>query len=121
VAAISGDRRQRHIINKKRCTDCGVCGRICHHGAIADNRGGICEPKSKLQWKQPEIDTRFCSACGICVSICRTGALRIAPPARKGDIHVAAELYAPAKCVGCALCSRECPLGLIAMKGRGEA
>lgn len=121
VYAISGERGKLHVINDKRCVECGVCGRVCRNDAIRCASGEACSPVPRAQWNKPEIDTGKCTACGLCVSVCRFKALRIAQPAQKGDIHVTAELSDPAKCVGCELCRHECPLKIITMKGRGES
>ncbi len=116
VSAISGEKKERHEINPKRCVECGVCGRACPQGAITapDGTAAIQVPRSK--WQKPVIDTGICSACAMCVSVCTAGALEIKMPEKRGDINVYAVLANPKKCVGCALCQRECPLEAITMK-----
>ena len=116
VEAISGERGQRHSVNAKRCVDCGVCGRTCPKGAVTDEAGRAVAAVPRAKWQKPVIDKTLCSACSMCVAVCRANALRIAPPAFHGDIHVTAELFDGKKCVGCALCARECPLHAIAMR-----
>ena len=115
VLAISGESKQRYEINIRRCVSCGVCGRVCPKNAVLDGHGNPCKSIPRRNWKKPSIDTKICSACGICVTWCRAEALRISPPAFHGDIHVFAQLHEPAKCVGCALCEENCPLGAITM------
>jgi len=115
VLAISGEPKQLHKINIKRCVSCGVCGRVCPKNAVLDGHGKPCASVPRKSWKKPSINTSLCSACGICVTWCRAEALRISPPAFHGDIHVFAQLYDPSKCVGCALCEENCPLGAITM------
>jgi len=106
----------RHIVNDKRCVNCGVCGRVCPKGAIVDNAGNNCVPIKRTQWPKPTIDTKTCSACSICVNDCTPGALRISLPQFRGDINVYAELAKAQKCVGCAVCESHCPLGAINME-----
>lgn len=115
VLAISGESKQRYEINIRRCVSCGVCGRVCPKNAVLDGHGNPCKSIPRKNWKKPSIDTKLCSACGICVTWCRAEALRISPPGFHGDIHVFAQLHEPAKCVGCALCEENCPLGAITM------
>ena len=115
VLAISGEPKQRYEINIRRCVSCGVCGRVCPKNAVLDGHGNPCKSIPRKNWKKPSIDTKLCSACGICVTWCRAEALRISPPAFHGDIHVFAQLHEPAKCIGCALCEENCPLGAITM------
>lgn len=115
VLAISGEPKQRYEINIRRCVSCGVCRRVCPKNAVLDGHGNPCKNIPRKNWKKPSIDTKLCSACGICVTWCRAEALRISPPAFHGDIHVFAQLHEPAKCVSCALCEENCPLGAITM------
>ena len=116
VFAIEGKKDQRHIINEKRCVECGVCGRVCPRSAINDNTGKACSPLKRSQWPKPVINTELCSACGICVNECNPGALRISEPRFKGDIKVYAELLEGRRCVGCGICMKLCPLEIITME-----
>jgi MinD superfamily P-loop ATPase len=116
VFAISGERGARHVVNKKRCVECSVCGKVCQNGAITDGAENICVPVKRAQWKIPVINTKNCSACSICVNDCTPGALCISLPQFRGDINVFAKLTFPKKCVGCGICSTHCPVGAISMK-----
>ena len=117
VFAISGEKGERHIINEKRCVECGVCGRMCMHNAVVNNSGKLCLPVKRGNWPKPVIDRKICSACQICVSDCTAGALRIASPQFRGDINVFAELFDSKNCVGCGICEQHCPIGAIRMGG----
>ena len=116
VQAITGTPKEPHGILEKRCVSCGVCGRVCPAGAVLDDGGMPCAAVPRSRWQKPVIDTAVCSACGMCVAVCRAEALCISQPTRRGDYHLFAELAAPKKCVGCALCVRECPLHAIIMQ-----
>lgn len=115
VFAIKGEAKLLHEINPKRCIECGVCGRVCPKEAVVDSSGVKRNKVPRSQWPKPVIDETLCSACAICVDACTPGALRIAPPKFKGDIHVAAMLDDPKKCIACELCRRRCPLHAITM------
>jgi len=115
VFAIAGERGKHHEINPLRCVECGVCGRVCPGGAISDGGGKTCSPVKRSPWSRPRVDEKLCSACGICVYDCVFRALSISLPRERGDIRVYAELSGPDKCVGCGICEKHCPLGVIVM------
>jgi formate hydrogenlyase subunit 6/NADH:ubiquinone oxidoreductase subunit I len=120
VGAVTGAPKKRHVINEKRCVDCGVCGNVCNKAAIVNAKGEIAVKLPRAQWKKPVIDQALCSACALCVSVCGRDALKISLPRFKGDIHVFARLENEKRCVGCGLCESYCPLHAITMKA-GEA
>lgn len=120
VGAVTGALKERHVINQKRCVDCGVCGNVCNKEAILNAKGETAVKLPKAQWKKPVIDRTLCSACALCVSVCGRDALKISLPQFKGDIHVFALLENEKLCVGCGLCESYCPLHAITMKA-GEA
>ena len=121
VWAISGELKQQHHINPKRCVDCGVCGKVCPKGAVLNEKDEPVAKTPKNEWLHPAVDHSKCSACGMCVEACGFQCLAISLPTFRGDLAVFAELREPAKCVGCALCERICPLHAIAMKGGSDA
>lgn len=116
VYAISGNVKEQHQVNAKRCVECGVCGNVCPKGAIVNSQGNKLEKQPKGQWEKPVIDKEACSACSMCVDICRFSCLAITYPAYNGDLKVYAELKDKKKCVGCGLCAQACPLRIITMK-----
>jgi len=116
VFAITGEKNAQHVINKKRCVECGVCGRICQKSAIIDSAGKTCTPIKRALWPKPVIKITACHACSICVHDCTSGALRISMPQFKGDIKVYSELAHPQKCTGCSICKSHCPVGAITME-----
>jgi len=116
VQAIEGTVKQRHVINPKRCVECGVCGNVCNKAAVLTFSGEVAPKLPKAEWKKPLIDAQLCSACAICVNVCGRDSLEISLPQFKGDIHVFAYLANEKSCVGCGLCASYCPLHAITMK-----
>ena len=116
VFAINGEKNTRHVINEKRCVECGVCGKVCQKGAIVNGAGETCSPVKRSEWAKPVIDTKICTACSICVHDCTKDVLRISLPQFHGDINVFAELFQPQKCVGCGICESNCPVEAIKME-----
>jgi len=61
----TGDwRTYRPIIDKDKCTKCGLCWMYCPEGTIQESNDGFFE-----------IDYKYCKGCGICSNSCKTGAL----------------------------------------------
>ena len=116
VFAITGEKNSLHIVNEKRCVECGVCGRVCAKGAVIDGKGAVCSFEKRALWRKPVINKEECSACSICVNDCTSGALKISLPRFRGDIKVFAELSQPQKCTGCSICVSHCPVGAVKME-----
>lgn len=116
VSAVSGEVKSLHRINAKRCVDCGVCGKSCAKGAVLNAMGQEVVRVPRKQWPKPRISREDCSACAVCVDICGKNALAISLPQRPGDLRVYAYLKDEKACVGCEMCSRECPLEAITME-----
>lgn len=56
-------------IDKTRCTNCGICVRICPYGAL------YFEGASRAD--VPNIDNAKCDCCGFCASVCPVKAIRL--------------------------------------------
>lgn len=106
VMAITGNIKERHVIDESVCLDCGACSRVCPKGAIEPG------PEEKLY---PSINTEKCTGCQMCIENCVKNALELSEPEFKGDIHIFSTLVRPKDCSGCGQCSRVCPVGAIVM------
>ncbi|MEA2085760.1 MAG: FAD-dependent oxidoreductase [Chloroflexota bacterium] len=56
------------IVDKRKCTGCGVCQKVCPFNAI----------EIEAEEKVAVVTEALCKGCGICASSCRSGALDIA-------------------------------------------
>ena len=120
ISAISGKLKERHVIDEKRCVDCGVCGSFCAKGAIQNEKGEKCVKLAQEDRLVPVINADLCCGCWVCVETCGKQALALTEPAFHGDIHVYSHLVDAKKCVGCGMCAKVCPLKAITMKKRSE-
>lgn len=118
MAAIRGQRRERHLIDPDACVECGACGRVCALGAIVDGAGESCVMLPPEKRPAPGIDAEKCTGCWLCVENCPVSALRLSEPKRKGDCAIHSVLAEPRKCTGCGRCAAVCPIGAITMTGR---
>ncbi len=57
--------RPRAVVNRARCTGCGMCGEVCPVGAI------------NVTTYAAYVNEERCTGCGICVEYCPQGALSL--------------------------------------------
>ena len=63
----TGDwRSQRPVVDRGKCTKCGLCWLYCPDAAMKPLEDGYYEP-----------DLFYCKGCGICASVCPTKAITI--------------------------------------------
>lgn len=80
--AISFDSRQKAVIDKEKCVECGLCAKVCPFSAISNSKRP-CENACKVkaisvsgnETKAAFIDNEKCIACGACVYQCPFGAI----------------------------------------------
>lgn len=61
---IEGSRKVEIYIDKKLCTGCGICYRVCPEGAIRIDKG------------KADIIEKFCKQCLICLEECPFNAIK---------------------------------------------
>ena len=115
VGAISGQPKQKHVVDENACVRCGLCGRLCPKSAIVDNEGRLTERVPKKEWPHPVFDAS-CAGCSLCVINCPKQCLEIGDPAFHGDTHTMAQLVRPEDCIGCGLCVEACPIDAVALE-----
>jgi formate hydrogenlyase subunit 6/NADH:ubiquinone oxidoreductase subunit I len=116
VAAISGEKKQQHLISAALCIECGACGRICAASSVLDDKGKTVAKLKKSEWPKPLINVRLCVACENCVAVCPTKALAMADEQLPLDQNHAV-LAQPNKCVACGWCRNNCLFDAIVMEG----
>lgn len=115
------------ILDRTKCTGCGICKEICPKEAIEIKN----VPKEDGEKAKPpiiDIDEQKCHYCGICNSLCPFGALELRVdgehvipvietesfPQLIRDIKIETEKCKP----GCVECEEACPLKLIKVSVR---
>lgn len=116
VSAISGNKKEQHLINTVLCIECGACGRICPASAVLDDKGITVQQMKKSEWPKPTIDAEKCYACENCVDVCPTHALAMIDEKLPLTLNKAV-LAHPNKCVSCGWCKENCLFDAITMGG----
>ena len=116
VGAISGEKKERHVIDAGVCIRCGLCGRMCAKGAILDADGNPTTRVPKGEWAHPVVDAPLCAGCSLCIVTCPKDCLTLSEPTFFGDTHTYAVLANPKDCIGCGLCESACPIDAIHME-----
>ncbi|HQL89318.1 MAG TPA: 4Fe-4S binding protein, partial [Syntrophales bacterium] len=120
TGAIRGEKKSMHVIDPPLCIDCGACGRVCPVEAVRDTSGAVCAKMKYAEWLRPVFDLGICTPCRICVDTCPVNCLGLGEPAAGPEPRVWPFLEDPKRCIGCSLCSKDCPVGAIRMEARGS-
>lgn len=115
VNAITGDKKQCHLINPNLCIDCGVCGMVCSKEAVFDENNRPAIRMKLTEIPIATVDVNECSGCDNCASICPFGCIEVPKRAVGGDFFGVAVVDSK-KCVGCKLCVSLCIKEAITMK-----
>lgn len=104
TGAIFGERDELHVIDPRRCIDCGVCGWICPTETVIDPHGTLVERLPRKNRPHPRIDAVLCNGCALCSEICPFDCIAVIGPRFQGI----AILDAPERCVSCGECEDIC-------------
>jgi Na+-translocating ferredoxin:NAD+ oxidoreductase subunit B len=115
VSAISGEKKELHLIDDDLCIECGTCGRICPHQSIQDQSGTLCTRIKRTLWEKPAFDWKKCMSCTICIDACPVNCLALTDVAQKNNPHAYPVFKNEKSCIGCGFCARECPVEAIFM------
>jgi len=115
VDAITGNKKQLHIIDPAICIDCGVCGRVCAFKAVVDSAGKLVDREKPTEWVRPVFYYQNCVACNLCNMVCPTGVIGAQHPDRHKRKDILPFLQDSKGCIGCSFCEKICPTGAIEM------
>lgn len=116
AGAITGEKKQIHVIDPALCIDCGACGRVCAFGAVLNPAGETVPHIKVTQWPRPVWDEKDCVACNVCVEACPVSVIGTAVRSGKVGRTAYPHLADAKRCLGCAICASQCPLGVIHMQ-----
>ncbi len=120
VSAISGEKKQLHVIDQTKCVDCGACGKVCKPGAVLDTAGTVCLRIKKSAWPKPVFDLKACTACTACYSACPVNVIELSLQKKK-DKNLYPALTEPKQCISCSFCFEICSSGAITMQAPVDA
>lgn len=117
VGAINGDKKAVHVIDERRCIECGACGRICARSCVQDDAGRRISMVKKELWPKPVIDISRCYACENCIDACPVHAMDMADSYLPLSRNYAV-LLDPESCIACGWCLSNCMFDAVHMEVR---
>ena len=116
--AITGARKEIHVIDPETCVDCGVCGMICPvPEAVTDQDGKVCVMIHRKDRPRPQpVAGARCVSCNLCVEVCPFGCLGLVIPDGAAERRPLAILVNEKRCVSCELCVSSCPTVYLEMR-----
>jgi MinD superfamily P-loop ATPase len=106
--AISGEKKQKHLIDPTLCQECGTCWYTCPKCAVEDPEGYRRKKQGKPKVPKASIDAGACAGCENCLMNCEHEAIVF----RRGILAGNCEVD-KSKCKGCGSCLSQCVSGCI--------
>ncbi len=119
TGAISGERKELHMIDPDLCIDCGACGVVCPEDCIYDGHGNQTFMLKKDQRPMAFVDEEACTGCDKCTPRCPFDALELVEvpdPDKFAGVMTVIEK----NCTGCRECERACPYDAIFVYRRDQ-
>ncbi|MEW6774953.1 MAG: 4Fe-4S binding protein [Bdellovibrionota bacterium] len=107
TGAITGDKKDIHLIEPTLCIDCSTCGIYCPYDAIEDGLGVIVPRIKPKDIPKAFVIEESCSGCVFCVEACPFDCITMVENPRGGDFFQVAVVDQD-KCVSCKLCAQVC-------------
>ncbi len=113
--AISGFRKERHLVDPSKCIDCGLCSKVCPSDAIIDGDGNQRRHLPKEEWKKPRFVLSLCVGCAACHYDCPASCIGMKAMNPEEPKTFFPFLTDPDACSGCERCREICPSGAVQM------
>ena len=106
--AISGVKKQKHLIEPTLCRECATCWYTCPRCAVEDAEGYVREKSGRPRAPKATIDSVACVGCQNCLMNCEQGAIHFESGLVAGRCNVEEH-----SCIGCGSCLAYCASGCI--------
>ena len=101
--AISGVKKERHLVDPTLCQECATCWYVCPKCAVEDPEGYVRAKGGRPRAPKARIDVGACVGCQNCLLNCEHGAIRYRDGLIAGYCNVEAS-----SCIGCGSCLACC-------------
>jgi len=111
--AITGIRKELHVIDPDLCIDCGACGVVCPTEAIY-NGSYVPQPLLKKNERPLAfVDEKACTGCDKCEERCPFDCLHLVKVIDDNSPYFEVMAVEEPKCTGCKECEKACPYDAI--------
>jgi ferredoxin len=108
--AITGGKKELHVIDPGLCIDCSVCGKYCPVECIYDDDGSMVNKYKPKEMPKAVVDIDACTGCDYCVTVCPFDCIELvdAPEQEAMGLPQWTAIVHEKDCVGCRLCEQVC-------------